>query len=140
MEYLDLADWLLIAEAALRMPATKLYAELQADLADSALHAPAAAFGGEEFYPDFATKAAVLCAHLVKNHPLPDGNKRVGLLCLVEFCQRNGYPWEPPPGDEDGEATASVIWSVAAEPLDIGVVESLATWVADRIGARGRSV
>jgi prophage maintenance system killer protein len=56
-------------------------AELIADfnrigLADSALAAPQAGFGGVEAYPDFATKAAVLCWHLVKNHPLPDGNKR----------------------------------------------------------------
>ena len=31
------------------------------DLADSALHAPAASFGGEEFYPELFDKAAVLC-------------------------------------------------------------------------------
>jgi hypothetical protein len=36
--------------------------------------APQAGFGDVEAYPDFATKAAVLCWHLVKNHPLPDGN------------------------------------------------------------------
>ncbi len=30
------------------------------DLLDSALHAPLASFGGEEFYPKFVDKAAVL--------------------------------------------------------------------------------
>ena len=39
------------------------------DLADSALHAPSASFGDEEFYPDFCDKAAVLLVRLVKNHP-----------------------------------------------------------------------
>lgn len=39
------------------------------DLADSALHAPAAGFGEVEFYPDFIEKAAVLVTHLAKNHP-----------------------------------------------------------------------
>ncbi|HET7686335.1 MAG TPA: Fic family protein [Candidatus Limnocylindria bacterium] len=45
-------------------------------LAETALAAPQAGFGGVEAYPDFETKAAVLCWHLLKNHPLPDGNKR----------------------------------------------------------------
>lgn len=48
-------------------------------LAESALAAPQAGFGGVEACPDFETKAAVLCWHLVKNHPLPDGNKRCEL-------------------------------------------------------------
>jgi len=41
------------------------------ELADSALHAPAAAFGGEEFYPDLVDKAAVLTCRLrkVSGHP-----------------------------------------------------------------------
>jgi prophage maintenance system killer protein len=46
------------------------------DLADSALHAPLASFGGEEFYPDFCDKAAVLLVRLAKNHPVLDGTKR----------------------------------------------------------------
>ena len=46
------------------------------DLADSALHAPAAGFGDEDFYPDVYDKAAVLTCRLAWNHPLPDGNKR----------------------------------------------------------------
>ena len=67
---LELADFLLIAEAVLEIPAKRIAEESSLHLADSALHAPFACFGGEDFYPDFATKAAVLCAHLVKNHPL----------------------------------------------------------------------
>ncbi len=46
------------------------------DLADSALHAPAAGFGDTDFYPHFVDKAAVLLVRLARNHPLPDGNKR----------------------------------------------------------------
>jgi hypothetical protein len=44
------------------------------DLAESALHAPQAAWGGVEFYPSFPMKAAVLLGRLTKNHALPDGN------------------------------------------------------------------
>lgn len=60
--------------------ATVLVKAGRADLADSALAAPAAGFGDEDFYPDVYDKAAVLVCRLAWNHPLPDGNKR-GLGC-----------------------------------------------------------
>ena len=113
---LELADFLLIAEAVLEIPAKKIAEDSILHLADSALYAPMAAFGGTEAYPDFATKAAVLCAHLVKNHPLKDGNAPVALVATIEFCQRNGHPWSPPDGDEEGEVTASRLMALAATP------------------------
>jgi death on curing protein len=76
--YLDLVDFLLIAEAVLDIPAEDLARARRLELAESALHAPAAEFGGVEFYPDPARKAAVLASRLIGDHPLPDGNKRVG--------------------------------------------------------------
>ena len=79
--YLDLADYLLIAERVLGLPAEAIANFDRIGLAASALAAPQAGFGGVEAYPDFATKAAVLCWHLVKNHPLPDGNKHAPLGC-----------------------------------------------------------
>ena len=91
-EYLDLADFLLIAEAVRDIPAEDLARAGRLDLAESALHAPAATFGGVEFYPDLASKTAVLAARLINNHPLPDGNKRVGYLCALEFVARSA-PW-----------------------------------------------
>lgn len=75
VRYLDLADYLLIAEAVLETPAEELALVIRVDLAESALSAPAAEFGGVDFYPDFADKVALLCRHLIKNHALPDGNK-----------------------------------------------------------------
>jgi death on curing protein len=131
---LELADFLLIAEAVLQVPAKRVAEESSLHLADSALHAPLASFGGEDFYPGFALKAAVLCAHLVKNHPLEDGNVPVALVATIEFCQRNGHPWRPPPGDEDGEATAGRLLQLAAAPLSDATVADLASWIADRIG------
>ena len=44
-------------------------------LADAALAAQQGGFGSVEAYPELLTKGAVLCRHLVKNRPLPDGNK-----------------------------------------------------------------
>lgn len=75
------------------------------------LAAPQAGFGGVEAYPDFETKAAVLCWHLVKNHPLPDGNKRCAFLATEDFVERNGRTWLPAPGDPD--ATDQVIRAAA---------------------------
>lgn len=130
--YLDLADFLAIAELVLGEPADDLARVSRLELAESALHGPAASFGDVEFYPDLATKAAVLCTRIVKNHPLPDGNKRVGFVCMIEFCLRNGLTWTPPPGDEDGEASAQVILDLAAGPGDEQAVADLADWIRDR--------
>jgi prophage maintenance system killer protein len=137
IDYLELADFLLIAEAVLQTPAKEIAKDSSLNLADSALHAPRARFVGEEFYPEFPTKAAVLGAHLVKNHPLRDGNVQVALVATVEFCTRNGFRWSPPPRDEDGEATAGVFLGLAAAPINDQVIEELAEWIADRIGFHG---
>lgn len=134
IDYLELADFLLIAEAVLQTPAKDIARDSSLNLADSALHAPRARFVGKDFYPDFPTKAAVLGAHLVKNHPLKDGNVQVALVATIEFCERNGYRWSPPPGDEDGEATARIFLDLAAAPISETVITELASWIAVRIG------
>jgi death on curing protein len=99
-EYLDLADYLLIAEAVLGVPAEEIARWPGIGLAESALHAPAAGFGGVELYPDVIDKAAVLCTRLARNHPLPDGNKRVAYLALLEFLWRNDVEWVSPSVDD----------------------------------------
>jgi death on curing protein len=133
VDYLELADFLLIAEAVLEEPAKHIAEDANLNLADSALHAPRACFSGRDFYPDFSTKAAVLCAHLVKNHPLRDGNAPVALVATIEFCRRNGFAWNVPVGDQDGETTAAVLLELAAAPLTVSAVENLAGWIAQRL-------
>jgi death-on-curing protein len=134
IRYLDLADFLLIAEAVLGVDAGQLLRRTRLDLAQSALAAPSASFEAVEFYPSFAQKAAVLCYHLIQNHPLLDGNKRVGYLCLVEFVERNGRVWTPPPADiPDGDETVSMIESVAAGRVSQA---SLALWIEERVTPR----
>ncbi|MFD5868451.1 type II toxin-antitoxin system death-on-curing family toxin [Corynebacterium sp. NPDC060344] len=61
---------------------------------DSALHRPRSVIYGEEVYGDIAAKAAVLLESIVRNHPLVDGNKRLGWLCVVVFCGLNGVDVE----------------------------------------------
>jgi prophage maintenance system killer protein len=132
--YLELADFLLITEAVLQTPAKKVAEDASLNLADSALHAPRARFAGAEFYPDFATKAAVLCIHLIKNHALKDGNAPVALISTIEFCARNGYRWSPPAGDEDGQVTAGRLLEVAASPITEDLIDHLSRWIGERIG------
>ena len=127
--YVELVDYLLIAERVLGLPAEAIARFDRIGLADSALAAPQAGFAGVEAYPDFATKAAVLCWHLVKNHPLPDGNKRCAFLAIVEFIERNGRRWVPAPGDPD--ETDQVIRAAASGDVSEGAFRD---WIAARCG------
>ena len=127
--YVDLADYLLIAERVLGVPAEAIANFDRIGLAQSALAAPHAGFGGVEVYPEFETKAAVLCWHLVKNHPLPDGNKRCAFLATVEFVERNGRHWLPAPNDPD--ETDRVIRGVASDELPQPAFHG---WIAARCG------
>ena len=51
VDYLDPADFLAISEVVLNEPAADIALVSRLELAESALHAPAASFGGVEFYP-----------------------------------------------------------------------------------------
>ncbi len=128
IEYLELGDFLLIAEAVLGIRASVLAQLDRIGLAQSALAAPAASFAGQEAYPEFETKAAVLCWHLVKNHPLPDGNKRCAFLATIEFVERNGRTWTRAAGDPD--ETDEMIRAAAASNIDQA---SFRDWIAARI-------
>ncbi len=121
-DYLDLADYLLIAEAVLGVPAEAIARWPGIGLAESALHAPAAGFEAVEFYPDVIDKAAVLCVRLARNHPLPDGNKRVAYLAMLEFLARNDVEWTPPSVDE----TVATMEGVAAGKIS---ERELADWL-----------
>ncbi|MGB2851757.1 MAG: type II toxin-antitoxin system death-on-curing family toxin [Solirubrobacterales bacterium] len=129
--YLGLADYLAIAVAVTGLDSETVSRVAKLDLADSALHAPQAGFGDEDFYPDFVEKAAVLLVRLAKNHPLPDGNKRAAWVSLRVFIELNGWLWKQPPEVADAErvviAVAAGEW---AEP-------ELAEWLRARLLAPG---
>src|ERR1041384_7207897 len=58
---------------------------------ESAVAQPEASFGGQDLYPDLASKAAALGHSLIQNHPFVDGNKRVGHGAMEVFLLLNGY-------------------------------------------------
>ncbi|MDE0699610.1 MAG: hypothetical protein F4Y27_01435 [Acidimicrobiaceae bacterium] len=127
--YLNLAEYLWLAEQVTGVPAEDLSRTGRIDLADSALHTPMAGFGDEEFYPDVFDKAAVLCWRLARNHPLPDGNKRAAWAALVVFVDCNNGVWDPDPPDvDDAERT---MLAVAAGEMD---EQGLAGWLRERVG------
>lgn len=108
-EYLDLADYVAIAAAVTGLGLQTVINITNINLADSALHAPAAGFGDEDFYPDFVDKAAVLIVRLARNHPLPDGNKRAAWVSLRLFVDINNWSWDPSPSIDDAEAAVLAI-------------------------------
>jgi death-on-curing protein len=133
MERLTIEDLLLIGEAVLGVPAERLARALRLGAAASALAAPFAAVGdhGPERYPALADKAAILCSRLVRNHPLPDGNKRVALLAMLELVARNHGVWQPPPGGQD--EVAATIERLAARELP---ESAFVAWVRGCVGTR----
>ena len=125
MRYLTLAEALVVAEAVTGLDLTTLSRSPRIDLLDSALHAPQASFGGQELYPEFIDKAAVLAVRIARNHPLLDGNKRLAWSCLVMFVMLNGYQLIVPPDD-----AVSTMLAVASGEVDEA---ALALWLTDRV-------
>ena len=119
VQYLDLADYLWLAGAALDRAPEAVFDVADLGLAESALHAPAATFGGVEFYPDLVTKAQVLVVHLAKHHPLPDGNKRAAYLAMIEFPGRNGRRFMA----TDVDATIDMMVKIAGSEVEPAEVE-----------------
>lgn len=124
---LSLGEYFWLAEQVTGIEAAVLAKASRADLADSALHAPEASFGGIEFYESLTEKAAVLVCRLAWNHPLPDGNKRAAWASLVMFLDLNGAVWDPDPPDTDQSEVAML--AIAAHEVD-------ETWVAEWLRTR----
>jgi len=59
-------------------------------LLGSAAARPQTTAFGEDAYPDLLLKAAALLQSLVNDHPLVDGNKRLGWLAAAVFLELNG--------------------------------------------------
>lgn len=125
MRYLSLAESLVIAEAVTGIDVRTLSRASRVDLLDSALHAPQAGFGDEEFYPSLVEKAAVLAVRIAGNHPLPDGNKRLAWQSLTIFLSLNGHRLEV--GTENA---VELMVAVAAGELDEAAV---AAWLERHI-------
>jgi death on curing protein len=68
---------------------------------ESAVAQPEASFGGEDLYPDLASKAGALGHSLIQNHPFVDGNKRIGHAAIEVFLLLNGHEIDASVDDQE---------------------------------------
>lgn len=85
VEFLTLDDLIALAVRLLGEPVPIRDAGLLA----SAVARPQATVFGRDAYPDLWQKAAALLHSIVSNHPLVDGNKRLGWLATAVFLSVN---------------------------------------------------
>ena len=85
IEYLDTEDLVGLARRLLGEPVPLR----DIGLLGAAAARPQASAFGEDAYPDVWTKAAALLHSVVSNHPLVDGNKRLGWLATAVFLELN---------------------------------------------------
>jgi death on curing protein len=98
-------------------------------LLDSAAHRPAATAFGSDAYPSIHEKAAALLESIVRNHPLVDGNKRLGWLATHVFYGLNDYDLVAP--DDDAY---DLIIAVAAGKIDYReAAVALGRWAARQL-------
>ena len=97
-------------------------------LLESAVARPRTSLIGDDAYPSVHEKAAVLLESLVRNHPLVDGNKRLGWMAVETFYYLNDIILDAPATDEFADAYDLVL-AVASGQLDYReTVASLVLW------------
>lgn len=96
-------------------------------LLESAAARPRTSLWGGDAYPTLGSKAAALLDSLVNNHPLVDGNKRLGWLTTVVFLDLNGW-WVEAPDDD----AYNLVIAVASGRADLDeAAASLRSWCVD---------
>jgi death-on-curing protein len=97
------------------------------NLLDSALEQPKATFDEKYLHDSIIKMAAAYGYHLCRNHPFVDGNKRIALVAMDIFLQRNGF--EIIANEKD---TYNLIMELASGKLS---KESLANWLENNTSA-----
>jgi death-on-curing protein len=109
VEFLDLEDLIELAKALLDDPPPIR----DMGLLGSAAARPQTTVFGEDAYPDLVGKAAALLQSIVNNHPLVDGNKRLGWLATAVFLELNGVAASTIGNDDVYDF---VIWVASSNP------------------------
>ena len=126
MRYVSVEDVLAISGEVLGVDSVNAVHSAKVALVESAVARPASGFGGQEFYPTVAAKAATLMFGLARNHALLDGNKRTALLSTLMFLDKNGYTL---PLLDVNEALQLMV-GVAAGGFSVG---ALTEWISGRL-------
>ncbi|WP_199034536.1 type II toxin-antitoxin system death-on-curing family toxin [Glycomyces salinus] len=77
-------------------------------LLESAAARPQTRLFGEDAYETLVEKAAALLHSVVSNHPLVDGNKRLGFVAAATFLSINGIELRDP-DEVEGDAYQLII-------------------------------
>ncbi len=125
-EYLDAEDLVHLATLLLGKPPPIR----DLGLIGSAAARPKTSVFGQDAYADVWTKAAALLQSVVKDHPLVDGNKRLGWLATAVFLELNDVPVTQATNDD----VYTVVVTTAAGKV---TVENMATALQNII-SRGR--
>lgn len=80
---------------------------------ESALAQPRMTYADHELYPTLIEKVAALGFSLINNHPVVDGNKRIGHAALEVTLLMNGYEIQA-----DVDSQEAVILAVAASKMN----------------------
>lgn len=96
----------------------------------SAINLPRATYGKKELYPTLIEKAAVLFYTLIKNHPFPNGNKRIATASLLVFLYLNDF-WVETPKDVLYQKAITIAESSASDREKILI--ELRSWIKEEI-------
>jgi death-on-curing protein len=118
VEFLDLDDLIDLARALLGDPPPIR----DVGLIGSAAARPQTTVFGQDAYPDLIGKVAALLQSIVNNHPLVDGNKRLGWLATAVFLEMNGVAASRFGNDAVYDL---VIWVASTNPDVNDIVERL---------------
>jgi death-on-curing protein len=118
VEFLELDDLIDLARALLGDPPPIR----DVGLLGSAAARPQTTVFGQDAYPDLIEKAAALLQSIVNNHPLVDGNKRLGWLSTAVFLEINGVAAS---GIANDAVYDLVIWVASTNPELNEIVERL---------------
>ena len=110
-EYLDLEDLIELAKRLLGEPPPIR----DLGLLGSAVARPKTTAFGEDAYPDVWLKAAALLQSIVNNHPLVDGNKRLGWLSTAVSLELNDASVSTASNDD----VYKLVMAVASDDLPI---------------------
>lgn len=116
-EYLELEDLIELA--------TYLFGDpppiRDVGLLGSAAARPQTTAFGKDAYPDVWQKVAALFHSIVNNHPMVDGNKRLGWLATAVFLELNDASVSDAPNDD----VYDLVIAVAAGEVEVADIASV---------------
>ncbi len=132
---LSLEEFLLIAEAVLRLSYYELERTVCAFRAESALAAPFARVCGAYLFPDPVEQAAICAWRLTRNRPLPlsnESNRKVAYECMREMLLLSTCRWSPPDEEAEAEDVRETFKAVESRTMDLA---EFIRWVRERVTA-----